>query len=237
MRPADAGRLRPPYHLLQRPARRGATLRGLRHPAAAPGRSGRSQGRAPGQPERARTDHRFDLAASAVRRRHQKCRSPARCVRQRSESRDLRQHRRHAARCVPRVAGRIRLRENDPRRRYPRRTDRDQRLARSRYGGSRRTDRIVPRRRTVAGDLHRYRQRRDAFGPVRPAVSATPKTFPEIDITVSGGISHGKTSKNSIGTDCAASSSARRSTKDGSVSNRLEKYMLTVRTDKKQQRC
>ena len=151
MRPADAGRLRPPYHLLQRPARRGSTLRGLRHPAAAPGRSGRGQGRAPGQPERARTDHRFDLAASAIR-----------------------------------VAGRIRLRENDPRRRYPRRTDRDQRLARSRYGGSRRTDRIVPRRRTVAGDLHRYHQGRDAFGPVRPAVSATPKN-------VSGDRRHGQT--------------------------------------------
>lgn len=131
----------------------------------------------------------------------------------------------------------FRLRENDPRRRYPRRTDRDQRLARSRYGGSRRTDRIVPRRRTVTGDLHRHRQGRYAFRPVRPAVSATPKTFPEIDITVSGGISSWEDieelDRNGLRSDVVG-----KAIYEGRIRfEQLEKYMLTVRTDKKQQRC
>lgn len=86
-------------------------------------------------------------------------------------------------------------------------------------------------------NLHRHRQGRYAFGPSVPLYLQLQKTFPEIDITVSGGISSWEDIEE-LDRNGLRSVVVGKAIYEGRIRfEQLEKYMLTVRTDKKQQRC
>ena len=88
----------------------------------------------------------------------------------------------------PRWSRRLRPAADGPRRRHARRADLDQRLAADRHHGRRRADRSTSVLSGFPSHLHRHHAGRMLSGPSTSLYTKLQAVFPEIDITVSGGI-------------------------------------------------